>query len=262
MPRTTRIPAIDILSLIISVMIAGCSPRFASPGPAPSPSPTSTLEESIASALAAYSRDVSSGSIKDDSLYSGPMKALVEERRNFYNEYFSVGLHSELLWVASSYEIRAISANPANKKEYRVQAVESLHFRARYRYSAAEGYPAIEAARWAIAHTNDTGVQKRLAERIDLLTTGLVQSIQGYDVDYLFVEHQLLMTQRAASWTILQDAFTDANPQDNPAGTDVIQWENGTFRRIKPDFTRWEGYWMYHTSIEELGQTLLNDYLK
>ncbi len=262
MPGRTRIPAITMLSLIVSVTMAGCSPRFATSTTVPSPAPTATLEGSIASTLAAYSRDVSSGGIDDDSLYSAPMKALVQERRDFYNEYFSAGLHSELLWVVSAYEIRTISADPADPSTYHVQAVESLHFRARYMYSASEGYPAIEAARWAIAHTNDKGVQKRLEERIDLLTTGLVQSIQGYDVDYLFVEHQLLISRGNAGCTILQDAFTDANPQDNPAGTDIIEWQNGTFVRIKPDFTRWEGYWMYHTSVEQLGQTLLEDYLK
>ena len=262
MPRKSRLPAMGILSLMIWATCASCSPHLAPSALAPSAAPTATLEESITAALAAYSRDVSSGSIRDEALYSAPTKALVLERRAFYEEYFSVGLHSDLLWVNSAYLIRAISADSSNNGTYQVQAVESLHFRARYRYNDSEGYPAIEAARWAIAHTNNKDVQKRLEDRIDLLTTGLAQSIQGYDVDYLIVEHELLISQGNARCTILQDAFSDANPQDNPAGTDVVQWQNGTFVRIKPDFTRWEGYWMYHTSIEELGQSLLSDYLK
>jgi len=195
-------------------------------------------------------------------MYSPLIKELLQERRLFYTEYFSVGLHSDLVLISSTYTLREIAEIPSQKDLYEVKAAESLHFRARYRYSAEQGYPPIDAARWAIAHTNNSAVQKRLEQRIDLLTTGLIQNVAGYDVDYLHVEHDLVIARHRDGFEILQDAYTDANPQDNPSGTDVIEWRPGGFRRHKPDFTQWEMYAAYHTSIEELGRTLLSDYEK
>ncbi len=213
-------------------------------------------------ALASYSQDLSNGVVAHDDLYSPLMKDLLQERRLFYTKYFSVGLHSDLFVISSTYTLREITEISGQENLYQVRAAESLHFRARYRYSAERGYPPIDAARWAIAHTNNSAVKKRLEDRIDLLTTGLVQAVEGYNVDYLHVEHDLVIARHPDGFEILQDAFTDANPQDNPLGTDVIEWQPGGFRRHEPDFTQWEMYAAYHTSIEELGQILLNDYEK
>ena len=244
---------------------AACS-RQPAPSPLPlarnTPSPAPTVAESISAVLASYSQDLATGIAPHDALYSPLMTALLPERRLFYTEYFSAGLHSDLVLISSTYTLREIAEIPGQKDLYEVKAAESLHFRARYRYSAEQGYPPIDAARWAIAHTDNSAVQKRLEQRIDLLTTGLVQNVEGYDVDYLHVEHDLIVARHPDGFEILQDAYTDANPQDNPLGTDVIERQPGGFTRHKPDFTQWEMYAAYHTSIEELGRTLLSDYEK
>ena len=164
--------------------------------------------------------------------------------------------------ISSVYSIRSIIEDTEQKSTYHVQAAEIFHFQAKYKYVALQDYPPIEAANWAIDHTNNTAVKKRLQDRIIQLTGGLLNQLAGYDVDNLFVEHYLVIARHPNGFEILQDAYTDANPQDNPAGTDVIEWQGSTFTRQKPDFTKWEEYLIYHTSIEELGRALLSDYSK
>ncbi len=265
MPQKTITCTLAVAALMLLALSSACSNQPA-PSPLPLarsiPNPPPAMAESISMVLASYSQDLSNGFATRDALYSAPMKELLLERRLFYTEYFSVGLHSDLVLISSTYTLREITEISGPQDLYQVKAAESLHFRARYRYSAEQGYPPIEAARWAIAHTNNSAVQKRLEERIDLLITGLVQAVDGYDVDYLHVEHDLVIARHPDGLEILQDAYTDANPQDNPLGTDVIEWQPGAFSRHKPDFTQWEGYAAYHTSIEELGRILLNDYEK
>ncbi|HEY5902491.1 MAG TPA: hypothetical protein VIU39_08055 [Anaerolineales bacterium] len=44
--------------------------------------------------------------------------------------------------------------------------------------------------------------------------------------------------------------------------TDVIEWQAGRFTRKLPDYGSYPDYSMYHMSIEEVGQSLLEDYSK
>jgi hypothetical protein len=189
------------------------------------------------------------------------MIELLKERKSFYNEFFSMALHSDLVSISSTYDIRSITEDTKHGNTLLVKAAELIHFKAKYRLNPG-GHPLINAANWAIAHTDDPDVKKRLLQYMSMYETGtLKNSTDGYDTDFV-VEHTFTILNEKDEFQIVQDAYTDANPQDNPKGTDVIEWQDGAFTRRKPDYTGYPDYSIYRTSIEELGKSLLADYSK
>lgn len=243
--------AICLISLGTLVFAAGCSVI----------SPAQTMDESIADVLDAYSADLSSGTISRNSLYSQEMKALLPERRKFYDEFFLNALHSDLTSITSTYNIRSISEDPEHKGTFVVRAGELLEFKAKYRLEPG-GHPMVKAAAWAIERTGDPAVKIELQAFAAMYNTSAYQNAtEGYDTAFV-LEHTFLIVRKWTGFQIIEDAYTDANPQDNPAGTDVIEWQDGAFSRKQVDYSAYPDYSMYHTSIEELGQGLLNDYSK
>ncbi len=263
MLKRTALHVITIIALSILILMTGCSSPL--PGLTPSPGPTSvptvTTAESISTLLAAYSQDLAGDFLADGSIYSAVMKELLQERKLFYNEFFYNALHSNLVSISSTYDVRSIDMDAQNENTFTVKAAELIYFTARYRLEA-DGHPLTLAANWAIAHTDDPKVKQRLAQYISMNETSTYRnSTQGYDTNFV-VEHTFIIRQETNKFLILQDAYTDANPQDNPTGTDVIEWQNGNYIRRKPDYSGYPDYKIYHTPIEELGQTLLDDYSK
>ncbi len=189
------------------------------------------------------------------------MKDLLQERKLFYNEFFNNALHSNLVSISSTYDIRSIDKDTQKENTFVVKAAELIHFTARYRLEA-DGHPLTLAANWAIVHTDDPEVKQRLTQYISMNETSAYRSsTEGFDTDFV-VEHSLIIRLETNKLLILQDAYTDANPQDNPNGTDVMEWQNGQYIRTKPDYSGYPDYKIYHTTIEELGKTLLDDYSK
>jgi len=243
--------AICLISLGMLVFAAGCSGISLAPA----------VDESVPTALVAYSQDLSSGTISRDSLYAPEMKALLQERREFYDEFFFNALHSDLTSITSTYDIRSISEDPEHKDRFVVRAGELLEFKAKYRLEPG-GHPIVKAAAWAIEHTDDPAVKMELQNLASMHNTSAIwNSTEGYDTAFV-LEHTLLIVRKWDGLQILQDAYTDVNPQDNPGGTDVIEWQDGAFSRKQVDYSAYPDYSMYQTSIEELGQSLLNDYSK
>jgi len=225
------------------------------------PSARPTIEESVSIILTEYSQNLSNESIANDSLYSLPMKALLEERKSFYKEFFLMALHSDLTSISSTYDIRSISQDINQENTFIVEAAEVIDFKAKYRVEPG-GHPLINAAKWAIAHTENLDIRKRLQEYSAMYETETRKhATDGYETGFV-VEHTLVIASERDNYQIIQDSYTDANPQDNPNGTDVIEWQDGMFTRQKPDYAGFPDYYIYHTSVEELGKSLLNDYSK
>jgi hypothetical protein len=243
--------AVRILSLLVLVVAAGCSRLFQKPD----------VEASVRGVLAAYSSDLSSGKPARASLYSRQMKALLQERRGFYGEFFLNALHSDLTSIMSSYEIRSISQDPGRKGVLVVHAAELVDLKGKYRLEP-EGHPIVKAAAWAMEHTEDPAERAGLQVLASMYNTAAhYNAAEGYDTAFV-LEHSLTIVRRWTGLQIVEDAYTDANPQDNPEGRDVIEWKDGMFARQELDYWDYPDYSMYHMSIEQLGQSLLLDHLK
>lgn len=243
--------ALRILSLLVLVWAAGCSGLFPKPDE----------EASVRGVLAAYSSDLSSGMPARGSLYSRQMKALLHARREFYDEFFLNALHSDLVSISSRYEVRSISEDPEQKGALVVNAAELLDFKGKYRLEP-EGHPIVKAAAWAMEHTDDPAERAGLQVLASMYSTAAqYNATEGYDTPFV-LEHSLTIVRKWTGFQIVRDSYTDANPEDNPDGKDVIEWKDGMFARQQPDYWDYPDYSMYHMSIEQLGQSLLLDHLK
>lgn len=243
--------AVRILSLLVLVLAAGCSGLFQ----------RADVEASVQTILAAYGRDLSNGTPSRGSLYSRQMKALLQERREFYDEFFLNALHSDLVSISSRYEIRSISEDPEEKGILVVSAAELLDFKGKYRLEP-DGHPIVKAAAWAMEHTDDPAERAGLEMLASMYNTAAqYNATEGYDTAFV-LEHTLTIVLKWTGFQIVEDAYTDANPQDNPDGKDVIEWKGGMFARQQPDYWDYPDYSMYHMSVEQLGQSLLLDSLK
>jgi hypothetical protein len=286
--------------LMILSLVAACSPVQNGPQPAPTAEPTTSpimapattattvveaaasratenspsgivtvaitsqpipTEEQIGALLADYGRCLSTGLILKDATHSPEMKELLQERRDYYEEFFRVGLHSELLGINSSFDtIRSITRDPQRERAFRVKAVELLTFRARS-LASPDDHPLVQAAEWALSQMDDPAVEAHLLDYIDSMKAGIAESAgeAGYEIASI-LEHDLWIVADEQGLQIIQDAYTDTNPQDNPEGTDTVEWTDGQFARKRPDFSSMPEYAIWHTPIEVLGKRMLDDF--
>jgi hypothetical protein len=223
-----------------------------------------TMDDLIRALLRDYSQALSSGQITQMESYAPAMRELIAERRAYYQEFHQVALHSSLLGVHSRYEIDSIAPDPAEEGLYDVQAVEVVTLRGRYREPTREEYTSTRAALWALARTDHPAIQEALQEHIDREMAGYLARLNigtSYETVWI-VRHHLLIREGADGPVIVQDTFDD-KANENPDGTDVVDWIDGQFVRRKPNLTLWPDYAMYHEPLEKVeavGRRLLESY--
>lgn len=226
------------------------------------PSSTSiSLPSDVKSIILDYSQYLSSGNTLNDSSYNQVMKNLVSERRNFYKEYYSLGLHSTLETINSRFVIDESSANGQTNNDLSVKVNEIVTLNGHPVNTLPDKDPLIIAARWAINQSNNVNVQSALENYIDMRINGIEKSVTNGVSDTFIIKHVLIFTTQNGNRVITQDVFDDKS-NDNPFGFDVMTWSYGKQTRIAPDFTQMVGYYIYNQPIETLGQSLLDDYSK
>lgn len=217
-------------------------------------------EEEIQELLRDYSTSLVTGQVTKDAYYSPAMMDLLQERRSFYDEFFAVGLHSDLLSLESNFNVESITRTAEQGDLYTVHAVEMVTLRGKYQCSSPEEYPLVRSGRWALVRTADPAVQKDIEGYIESMVEGITQSIKEESFETVFiVRHELMMADVKEGLKILQDSFSDA-ANDDVEGFDNVSWVQDAFVRHISDLTRMPDYVMYHSSIEELGQSLLDAY--
>ncbi len=72
-------------------------------------------------------------------------------------------------------------------------------------------------------------------------------------------KHHFVIKNKSNQLVISEDSFTDKSV-DNEEGFDNVIWENGTFRRIEPNWNSLPNYEMYNLSVEDLGKIILEDF--
>jgi Tol biopolymer transport system component len=228
---------------------------------------SSYLTEKEAEALLRdYSQALSSGQISHQAFYSPAMRDLIVERRDYYQEFLQVALHSDLLGIDSRYELRSVTPDAVEQGLYHVRAVEWVTLRGRYRQPTSEEYTPARAALWALARTDHPAVREALQDHLQREMASYLASLyieDSYQMDWI-VTHHLLVQQEADRFTIIQDTFDD-RANDNPDGTDVVEWVDGQFLRRKPDLTLSPDYAIFHEpleTVEHLGQDLLRNYTR
>lgn len=217
-------------------------------------------EEDVKSVLMDYSKSLSTEQMTSEKNYSPMMKKLINERREFYKEFFDIGLNSDLLNIESEYSIESITKDDKQKNVYKVETVETVTMNGKYRCSSPEDYPLVKAGRLALTKTENPAVKKEIESYIKSMIDGANNSINEGSFEIVnFLKHDLIIKSNKNGPMIIQDSFTD-KANDNPEGHDNISWVNGKFVRKKQDLTQMPDYVIWHTPIEELAENILDDY--
>lgn len=222
---------------------------------------TTQITPEIQSLLSDYSDYLNAGETPHRESFSSAMTSLVQDRREYYQEYFTTALHSNLISSQFEFDLESNVAVVQKGNSYNVQIWEIVTLQGSPMIKQPEDYPLIQAAKWAIDQTSDPTVVTALEKYIDSWSTEISDSgINGFEMTFL-IRHNLRIENNKGQLEIIRDEFTDKSG-DDPEGIDNIVWANGGFIRNKPDFTQFPDYKFHNTPIEELGQQLLADYTR
>jgi len=134
---------------------------------------------------------------------------LIEERREYYREFFEKGLHSNLDSIDAQFVIDD-TANFSQKADtYNLKLTEIITMNGRPINTRAEEYPLIQAAKWAWAQANNPHVRIALEEYITNTKDAFDESVLN-EVQIVFVlRHNIEMRAKKRQLQIVSDEFTE-----------------------------------------------------
>ena len=221
--------------------------------------PAIDVQTAVQEILLDYSNSVASGTIAHPDWYSPTMQKLVLDRHAFYKRFSQVALHSDMTILSARFGQITIEQYDPGSDLIHVRASELVSGEGVY-LSRQVCFP--QAVYWASLHSESEIIKNDLMEYFDVLTAD-TQTFKGtpFDETGLSVsEHRLLIQFRGGIFQIIEDSYTDVNPQDNPQGLDVVNWKDGDFQRKPSDLTTYPDFQLYEECIEQNGITLLNEY--
>ncbi len=190
--------------------------------------------------------------------YSPEMLNLIEDRQDFYQAFFFDALHSELLKGDSSYS-EIILDQPSSDQTYQtVHAVETVNLTGISLLKDPINYPMYRAALLASQRATDTRVKQELDAYAARILNEVGESIKSGEYTISWTLNHTI-TYDLKTGRIVKDSFTDV-AKDRMAGTDIVTWNMDTFSRQQPKIESFPDYEMYHSSIEELANGLLEQY--
>jgi hypothetical protein len=246
-------PLVRILSLLILVfLLTSGFAELQKP-------PVGNVPDEVKTLLTDYSQYLNSGKTLQKSFYSNAMETLIQDRRDYYNEFYSTGLHTNLTSIISEMHVEEAVVIKTGKV-YHVELLETVTMFGYPNLGSAEDYPMIPAARWAISKTDNDNVKQAL-ERYIISTTDAVNDSIANGAETVFrIRHKIdIIDAKNGQKQFIKDIFTDKEI-DNGDGFDNVSWANEHSARSKSDFTQMPDYVIYNTPIEVLGQQLLTDY--
>jgi putative amidase-like protein len=258
MKNSLKVSKAIVKTLCIMLLVLMVTGGFIEPQKA---LPAGSVPDNIKALLVDYSQYLNSGKTLHQPSYSASMETLVKDRRDYYNEFFAVGLHTDLTSIKSEFHPEDAMVTKTGNV-YHVEVLEMVTMFGSPNLNSAEDYPMIPAAHWAISKTEDENVKKALEEYITNTTEAVNDSIiNGVETQFR-IKHKIdIIERKNGQMQFSKDIFTDKEI-DNGDGVDNVSWINDHPSRSKPDLTQMPDYRIYHTSIEVLGQQLLDDYTK
>ncbi|HQF19589.1 MAG TPA: hypothetical protein PLR53_09435, partial [Bacteroidales bacterium] len=179
-----------------------------------SPLATAQAEQAIASTsdvkllLDDYSQYMATGNTSQKTFYSDQIAALIAERQDYYSEFFTVGLHSQLISIESNFLVddAGISTTGATTS---VTILEVVTLYGQYDLESVNDYPLLLAAEWAISKSDNESVQQALRHYIATMTDDIKESL-SHGVTIVFrVNHNISIEDRNGKLQIVKDEFTD-----------------------------------------------------
>jgi hypothetical protein len=218
------------------------------------------VPDNIKVLLADYSQHINSGKTSYPSFYTNSLKVLIKDRRDYYNELYKTGLHTNLTSIQSGFHFETASVS-LSMNQLHIELLETVTMFGYPILDQAENYPMISAARWAITNTNNDNVKQALEKYVASTADAVNYSIFNGAETVFRVQHSIDISIKGGQLQFVKDEFTDKEI-DNGDGFDNVAWVNNVPIRSKPDLTSMPDYIIYNTPVEVLGQQLLDDYTR
>jgi hypothetical protein len=213
----------------------------------------------ISDLLIDYSQYLESGETYQAAYYSPAIVDLIPERQRYYKEFYAKGIHARLIDLDSHFRIDENVEVIQIDDHYMVHVYEEIGMYGEPITTSPDDYPLIQAARWAIGHTNNAAVRNYLNQYIQSMTQGVKESVAN-GVEIVFViAHDIEILRGKYYVRIIKDAFSDKS-SDNKEGFDNMDWTENGFVRRRPAWSQLLDYEIYHVPVEALGRKLLKDF--
>jgi hypothetical protein len=111
-------------------------------------------------------------------------------------------------------------------------------------------------------HSRNDVEKEEFMAYFDLLTDD-GKTFKGNDTGEIALSvssHHFVLSFKENVLQVLEDSYTDASPQDNPQGVDVVEWQDGHFLRKQFNPTGYPNFQLYQDCIEQHGHNLLYEY--
>lgn len=210
------------------------------------------LKQHFDKALRTYSSAMGAELYQKNDLLSEPVYNLIAERKLFYERYFQIGLHSELVSISTEFEPTA--AIQLSENTYQVQEMVTLT--GKPLLQVAEDYPVYRAYLLAAEMAEDADLSRYLEQTAEEIRAAVQESIDANTFEITIINlHKVAFNPQTGQ--LVSDSFT-SEANDDP-GTDKVEWVDGKAMRLEPDFTHLPDYEIYHVTVEVLAQRILED---
>ena len=187
-----------------------------------------------------------------DDLLSDQVHNLIAERKLFYERYFQIGLHSELVSISTEFE--PATAIQLSENTYQMQEMVTLT--GKPLLQVAEDYPVYRAYLLAAEMAEDADLSRYLEQTAEEIRAAVQESIEANTFEITIINlHTLTFNPQAGQ--LVSDSFT-SEANDDP-GTDKVEWVDGKAMRVEPDFTHLPDYEIYNVTVGVLAQRILED---
>ena len=187
-----------------------------------------------------------------NDLLSDQVHNLIVERKLFYERYFQIGLHSDLLSISTNFE--PTTAIQLSENTYQMQEMVTLT--GKPLLQVAEDYPVYRAYLLAAEMAKDADLSRYLEQTAEEIRAAVQESIDANTFEITIINlHKVAFNPQTGQ--LVSDSFT-SEANDDP-GTDKVEWVDGKAMRVEPDFTHLPDYEIYDISVEVLAQRILED---
>jgi len=179
------------------------------------------------------------------------IQSLINDRIQWYNEYFRKGLNSELIKVNSEFIHDGIQRQGKNT----IIVQELVTLTGKPLIQIVEDHPSIKSLRLALTKNQD----QTLAPMIEAELNGFLESVQSsIDAESFSISwiNNHKITFDPITGQMIKDDYSSYARGDD--GNDVIVWGDTGFRRKKIDLSQMPDYILNHTPIELMADEWLN----
>lgn len=164
-----------------------------------------------------YELAVSEPNAKVASEFTSQMWDLIEDRLAYYEEFFIIGLHSNLTRIESEFDKHTLMISDDGK----IYVMEYLSLTGKPLLQDPKEYPIYQGALWAISHVSEPDIKTQLIEYSEEILQQVQASIDAGTFTITWInEHEMQIDLQ--SGLILSDEYSSKSRGDSE--NDRVIW--------------------------------------